>query len=77
MKKVLIYSALAMLSFVTNFLIYNVSFNIQATPYMSEEQRLDSGILMLKTTLPAFLMASVVITILFWYVNRSKAGRTG
>lgn len=75
MKAVLIYSALAIFSFVINFLIYNVSFNIQATPYMSEEQRLDSGILMLKTTLPAFLLASVVITILFWYVNRSKTGR--
>lgn len=74
MKKVIIYGALAMFSFVVNFLIYNMSFNIQATPYLSEEQRLDSGILMLKTTLPAFAIASVVITVLFCYVNRSQKG---
>lgn len=72
MKTVLAYSVLAVFSFVINFLIYNVSFNMQATPYMSEEQKLDSGILMLKTTVPAFLLASVVITILFWCVSRSK-----
>lgn len=75
MKAILIYSALAIFSFGVNFLIYNVSFNIQANSYMSEEQRLDSGILMLKTTLPAFLLASVVITVLFWYANRSRTGR--
>ena len=74
MKTFLIYGALTIFSFVINFMIYNVSFNVQATPYMSEEQKLDSGILMLKTTLPAFLLASVVVTILFWYVNRSKTG---
>ncbi len=75
MKAALVYGAIAIFSFVINFLIYNVSFNIQATPYMSEAQRLDSGILMLKTTLPAFLLASVIISILFWYVNRSKTRR--
>lgn len=37
MKDVLIYSAVAIFSFVINFLIYNVSFNIQATPYLFEE----------------------------------------
>ncbi len=73
MKKIFIYSAMALVSFVVNFGIYNYSFNAQATPYLYESQRVDSGLLMLKTTLPAYLVASVFITLLFYFLERYKS----
>lgn len=72
MKKIFIYGLMSVVSFVVNFLIYNYSFNMQATPYLHESQRVDSGMLMLKTTLPAYLLASVSITLLFYFVAKFK-----
>ncbi len=69
-KVLLIYVFLAIVSFIVNFLIYNYSFNIQATPFLHEEQRVDSGLMMLKTTLPAYLVSSIVITILFYLISK-------
>lgn len=74
MKKSLVYSGLCLLSFVVNFAIYNISFNNQATPHLHEEQRLDSALLMLKTTLPAFLMASIILTLIIVWTTK-KIGR--
>ncbi len=72
MKTLMVYFSLSLLSFAINFLIFNFSFNTQATPYMSEDQRIDSAMLMLKTTVPAFLLASVFIAVLFWFVGKSQ-----
>ncbi len=79
MKTFFIYTFLAIFNFIINFSIYNYSFNNQATPYLHEEQRVDSALLMLKTTLPAYMISSILLTILFYFVankfikNRSKA----
>ncbi len=79
MKTFFIYTFLAIFNFVINFYIYNYSFNNQATPYLHEEQRVDSALLMLKTTLPAYIVSSILLTVLFYFVankfikNRSKA----
>lgn len=70
MKTLIIYISLAVVTFVLNFAIYNFSFNLQATPFLHEEQRVDSGLLMLKTTFPAYLVSSVVIALLFYIVNK-------
>ncbi len=73
MKAFIAYSGLAVVNFIINFAIYNYSFNLQATPFLHEEQRVDSGLLMLKTTLPAYFISTVVITFLFFFIaKRSK-----
>jgi len=70
MKTFFIYALLAFLNFAINFTIYNYSFNKQATPYLHEEQRVDSGLLMLKTTLPAYVVSAIVLTVLFYLVAK-------
>jgi hypothetical protein len=76
MKTFLIYSSLTTLNFVISFFIYNYSFNVQATPYLSEEQRLDSGLLMLATTLPAYLVTSIILSIMFYYTAKKFGNRS-
>lgn len=79
MKTFIAYAFLSLLNFIINFVIYNYSFNSQATPYLHEEQRVDSSLLMLKTTLPAYFISSILLSLLFYFVaskfitNRSKA----
>ena len=70
MKTFFIYAFLALLNFGVNFFIYNYSFNKQATPYLQEEQRVESGLIMLTTTFPAYLLAAILITILFYLVAK-------
>jgi hypothetical protein len=70
MKTLLIYSLLTALNFMLSFFIYNYSFNVQATPYLSEEQRLDSGLLMLATTLPAYLATAIILSVIFYFVAK-------
>ena len=73
MKTFLIYASLAVVNFIINFMIYNFSFNKQATPYLHEEQRVDSGLLMLETTLPAYIVAAIVLTITFYFVAKIRS----
>ncbi|TQV81134.1 hypothetical protein FKG94_08465 [Exilibacterium tricleocarpae] len=70
MKTFITYAFLTLLSFMVNFAIYNYSFNTQATPYLHEEQRVDSGILMLKITMPAFLVSSIIFAIIFYMLSK-------
>lgn len=72
MKTLITYLSLAVVTFIINFAIYNFSFNLQATPFLHEEQRVDSALLMLKTTFPAYLVSSIVITLLFYFVNKRR-----
>ncbi len=72
MKIFFTYTLLAIINFVINFTIYNFSFNYQATPYLHESQRLDSGILMLQTTIPAYAVATILIAVCFYFVARLK-----
>lgn len=80
-KMLLAYTFLAFLSFIVNFAIYNYSFNKQATPYLHEEQRVDSGLLMLKTTLPAYAVSAILFAVLFYlvakcFITKSSSGRS-
>lgn len=70
MNTFFLYASLATLNFIISFFIYNYSFNAQATPYLNEEQRLDSGLLMLVTTLPAYLVTSIILSVMFYYVAK-------
>ena len=70
MKTFSIYALLTLINFVINFGIYNYSFNKQATLYLHESQKLESGILMLKTTLPAYIVAAILITLIFIMVAK-------
>ena len=72
MKTLLFRAGASIIMFAVNFMIYNISFNFQATPYLSEEQRLDSGILMLKTTAPAFLIFSILTVWALSYFGAKK-----
>ena len=77
MKTFLAYTFLTVLNFILNFSIYNYSFNSQATPFLQEEQKVDSALLMLKTTLPAYLISSILLTVLFYVVaNKSITNRS-
>ena len=72
---------LVIINFLTNFFIYNHSFNMQATPYLHEEQRVESGLLMLKTTLPAYIGSAILFSFLFYmaaryFITRSSNGRS-
>ncbi len=69
-KSLLTYIFLIILNCIANFIIYNYSFNIQATPYLHEEQRVESGLLMLKTTLPAFVVSALLFAFLFYIVAK-------
>lgn len=71
---------LAIINFAVNFFIYNYSFNKQATPYLLEEQRVDSGLLMFKTTLPAYFVSAIFFAFLFYFaakyfITKSSSGR--
>ncbi len=70
MKALLIYTGLTLLNFGVCFFIFNYSFNQQATPFLVEEQRVESGLLMLQTTLPAYLLWSVIVSAVFYVVAR-------
>lgn len=70
MKIFLVYTFLSIVNFVINFTIYNYSFNKQATPYLHEEQRVESGLLMLKTTLPAYVISAIVLTSVFYFTAK-------
>ena len=75
MKNIVIYTFLTLLNFGVNIAIYNYSFNKQATPYLHEEQRVDSGLLMLKTTFPAYILAAIFITLLFYLATKYSITR--
>ncbi|MCI0507977.1 MAG: hypothetical protein L0Z73_17975 [Gammaproteobacteria bacterium] len=80
LKILFIYTFLAIVNFVVNFAIYNYSFNKQATPYLHEEQRVESGLMMLKTTLPAYLVSAMLLTFVFYVtakyiITKSSSGR--
>ena len=70
MKKILLYSVLTIVNFSINFIIYNWSFNVQATPYLTEEQRVESGLMMLSTTIPAYFFSAAVIALVFFLVSK-------
>ena len=72
MKTLLIYSGLTLLNFVMCLFIFNFSFNQQATPFLVEEQRVESGLLMLQTTLPAYFVWSVLISIVFFNLAKKQ-----
>ena len=70
MKTFLVYTGLTLLNFAVCFFILNYSFNQQATPFLVEEQRVESGLLMLQTTLPAYLLWSIIVSLVFYWISR-------
>lgn len=44
-KIAIAYGSLVLANFIANFLIYNYSCNVQARPYLDEEQRVESGMM--------------------------------
>ena len=70
MKRFIVYSLMAIVVFLINFAIFNYSFNMQATPFLHEEERVESAFLMLKTTVPAYAIASILIAAGFYLVAK-------
>ncbi len=75
MKTLIIYISLAVINFIVNFAIYNFSFNLQTTPFLSEEQKVDSALAMLQSTLPAYIASTIFITMLFYFVSKNKISK--
>lgn len=71
MKNFLIYTVLGIVSLAVNFAIFNYSFNKQAIPFLPEEQRVESALLMLETTLPAYGISSFLLTAIFYLVAKN------
>ena len=76
MKNIVLYALVACVNFVINFLIYNYSFNQQATPYLHEEQRVESAIAMLSTTVPAYVVSAIVFTVSLYLLERYRSARS-
>ncbi|MDO6686730.1 MULTISPECIES: hypothetical protein [unclassified Agarivorans] len=70
MKTVMIYSLLVILNIIVNFAIFNYSFVVQATQFLHEEQRVDSAMLSLQTTLPAYIVSAIITALIFYWVSR-------
>lgn len=71
MKTVLIYLLITSINFILSFSVYNYSFITQATPYLTEDQRMDSASLMLTTTLPAYLILATALSLSFHFINKT------
>lgn len=61
-KTVAIYGLVAIVKFIINFCVYNYSFLRQATPFLHEEQRVDSALIKLHTTIQCFFTVAVIFT---------------
>ena len=72
-KVFFLYAIATLVMAIANFSIYNLSFISQATPYLTEEQRLDGAVLMLQTTIPAYLLLSAFICLLIYLFNRRRS----
>ncbi|GAB1623755.1 hypothetical protein AAOGI_38050 [Agarivorans albus] len=70
MKTALIYTVVAIFNAITNLAIFNYSFVAQATPFLHEEQRVDSAMLSLQTTLPAYIASAIITALIFYWVAR-------
>ncbi len=64
-KTVAIYGLVAIINFIVNFCVYNYSFLRQATPFLHEEQRVDSAHMMLHTTIPGFFAVAVIFAFIY------------
>ncbi len=69
-KYIAVYLTTSTFVFIINFGIYNYSFNTQATPFLHEEQRVSSALMMMKMTLPAYLIASLLLTFILFLIGR-------
>ena len=69
MRKTISLIALILFNFIVNYYIYYWSFEVQVGTLITDEQAFDIGMLMLKTTLPAFAVSSVVIVLLVSMVS--------
>lgn len=70
MKPFLIYTLVTAMNLTLSFLIYIYSFNTQATPYLTEDQRMDSALSMFSTTLSAYLVAAIFISLIYFFVAK-------
>ena len=70
MKTILRYSLMTSINFILSFSIYNYSFITQATPYLTEDQRMESASLMLTTTIPAYLILATALSLSFYFIKK-------
>ncbi|CCN73830.1 hypothetical protein VIBNISFn118_960005 [Vibrio nigripulchritudo SFn118] len=72
MKKTITISVLILFNLIVNYFIYYWSFEMQVGSIISDEQAFDIGMLMLKTTLPAFFVSSIFIVLLTEIILRKN-----
>ncbi len=75
MKNIVLTSAISLISFVINFLIFTYSYNKLATPYLNEEQRVENADFIMSNTLLLFVTSAVIIGIMFYLFIKNKASQ--
>ena len=70
MKKIIIFTVFAIINFVVTAFIHIKSITTHVNPYLSEEQRVEVGNMMLDITIPAFAMSSIVFALAAYYISK-------
>lgn len=69
-KKPLLAAAIALLNFVLNFAVFTVSYNILATPYLHEEQRVENADFIMAYTSSMFAAVTILSAVAFYFLLR-------
>ncbi|NJM32914.1 MAG: hypothetical protein HC848_08765 [Limnobacter sp.] len=69
MKKFILYTLLTVVIAILNLKIYDQSLFLQTKPWLSDEQHWNGFLLMLKTTLPAYLTLAAMTSIAIYLLN--------
>ena len=70
MKTFLIFTVFALFNFLISSFIHIKSFTSQANPYLSEEQRVEAGNMILDITIPAFAVTSIMFAMIAYYISK-------
>ena len=73
MKRLGLISMVVLLSLGLNFIIFIVSYNQLAFPYLHESQRMENAPLIFSYVLAGFFISAVISTIIAAYVGKKSA----
>jgi ABC-type antimicrobial peptide transport system permease subunit len=73
MKKAAGLIAFFVFSLLSNFLLFTVSYNKLATPFLHESQRVENADVIMKMILPGYALISTISVLLCFFLSRKKA----
>ena len=74
MRALIIFALLAMANFLVSIFIHIRSVTSQVNPYLSEEQRVAVGNMMLDITVPTFALSSIIFSIAAYAIAKKLKG---